>query len=47
MINVSFESQRKHVLEEAKEWWDTLNKIEKNQQIKQGKLFDSDEARRV
>jgi hypothetical protein len=47
MIKDTYESQRKQVLDEAKEWWSNLTEKEKNRQMTQGKLFDLDEARRV
>jgi hypothetical protein len=47
MIKDTYESQRKQVLDEAKEWWNNLTEKENNRQMTQGKLFDLDEARRV
>jgi hypothetical protein len=41
------EDQRKRVLDDAKNWWHKLTEKEKNLQMKQGRLFDVDEAKRV
>jgi hypothetical protein len=47
MLKDTYKVDRNHVLEEAKAWWDTLTEIEKNAQMKNGKLIGSDESRRV
>jgi hypothetical protein len=47
MIKDKYVGQRKQVLDEPKKWWHKLTEEEKNQQMKQGNLFDLDEARRV
>ena len=47
MIKDKYVGQRKQVLDEAKKWWHKLTEEEKNQQMKQGNLFDLDEARHV
>jgi hypothetical protein len=47
MLKETYEVQRKHVLEEAKAWWEKLTENEKTLQMKNGKLIDSDGSRRV
>lgn len=47
MLMDTYTVQRKHVLDEAKAWWDKLTEIEKTAQMNKGKLIDKPESRRV
>jgi hypothetical protein len=47
MLNTSSEVQRKHVLEDAKAWWEKLTENEKTLQMNKGKLIDSHASRSI
>jgi hypothetical protein len=47
MLKDTYNLQRKHLLDEAKAWWDKLTENEKNARMEKGTLVDMDESRRV
>jgi hypothetical protein len=45
MTKDEYSSIRQHTLEEARVWWEKLTETEKDDQLKRGKLIDSEKIR--